>query len=128
MNIKARSFMLKTAPVLLRVLAFGILLSGSIIASPKQNKWCPAIRINNFGQMDGRFYRGGQPKKSEYKILADLGIKTVIDLRDDPTSCERPAAEASGMRYVNIPMSDTTPYVLADRKSRISRMRGRSNP
>ena len=34
--------------------------------------------------MDERFFRGGQPKEEEYKELAALGIKTVIDLRDDP--------------------------------------------
>jgi len=64
------------------------------------------IRIKNFGKMDDRFYRGGQPKKEDYKDLAALGIRTVIDLRDDPTSYEKEAVEAVGMRYVNIPMSD----------------------
>jgi protein tyrosine/serine phosphatase len=64
------------------------------------------VKIKNFGQMDQRFYRGAQPKESDYKDLAALGIKTVIDLRDDPTSYEKRDVEALGMRYVNIPMSD----------------------
>jgi protein tyrosine/serine phosphatase len=64
------------------------------------------IKIKNFGQMDARFYRGAQPKKEDYKDLAALGVKTVIDLRDDATDYERPAVEALSMRYVNIPMSD----------------------
>jgi protein tyrosine/serine phosphatase len=64
------------------------------------------IKIKNFGQMDARFYRGAQPKKEDYKDLAALGVKTVIDLRDDATDYERPAVEALGMHYVNIPMSD----------------------
>ena len=62
------------------------------------------VNIKNFGQMDERFFRGGQPKKDEYKELAALGIKTVIDLREDPEPYEKPAVEALGMRYVNIPM------------------------
>ncbi|HEX8070271.1 MAG TPA: tyrosine-protein phosphatase [Pyrinomonadaceae bacterium] len=66
----------------------------------------PQIKIKNFGQMDERFYRGAQPKEGDYRDLAALGIKTIIDLRDNPTDYERPAAEAAGMRYVNIPMSD----------------------
>lgn len=66
------------------------------------------IGIKNFGQMDDRFYRGAQPKESDYKSLAALGIKTIVDLRDDPTSYEQLAAEAAGMRYVNIPMSDSS--------------------
>jgi protein tyrosine/serine phosphatase len=66
----------------------------------------PQIKIKNFGQMDERFYRGAQPKEGDYRDLAALGIKTVIDLRDNPTDYEQPAVEAAGMRYVNIPMSD----------------------
>lgn len=62
------------------------------------------IKIKNFGQMDERFYRGGQPKERDYKALADLGIKTVIDLRDDPEQYEKPLVESLGMKYVNIPM------------------------
>lgn len=64
------------------------------------------VKIKNFGQMDARFYRGAQPKKEDYKDLAALGIKTVIDLRDDATGDERSAVESLGMHYVNIPMSD----------------------
>ncbi|HZH33146.1 MAG TPA: tyrosine-protein phosphatase [Pyrinomonadaceae bacterium] len=64
------------------------------------------IKIKNFGRMDARFYRGAQPKMADYGSLAALGIKTVIDLRDDAKDYEKPAVEALGMRYVNIPMSD----------------------
>ncbi|HEY7543499.1 MAG TPA: tyrosine-protein phosphatase [Blastocatellia bacterium] len=64
-------------------------------------------KIKNFGQMDVRFYRGAQPEESDYKDLAALGIKTIIDLRDDPERYARHAAEEAGMHYVNIPMSDT---------------------
>ncbi|HKP38795.1 MAG TPA: tyrosine-protein phosphatase [Pyrinomonadaceae bacterium] len=64
----------------------------------------PAVSIKNFGQMDARFYRGAQPKKNDYKDLAALGIKTVIDLRDDPERYERPMVESLGMKYVHIPM------------------------
>jgi len=66
----------------------------------------PNIKIKNFGQMDQRFYRGAQPKEQEYKDLAALGIKTVIDLREDSESYEKRDVEALGMRYVNIPMGD----------------------
>jgi protein tyrosine/serine phosphatase len=64
------------------------------------------IRIKNFGQMDERFYRGAQPKENDYGALAALGVKTVIDLQTEPKPYEKPAVEALGMRYVNIPMSD----------------------
>lgn len=64
------------------------------------------VKIKNFGQMDDRFFRGAQPKETDYQQLAALGIKTVIDLRDDPESDEKQSVEALGMTYVNIPMSD----------------------
>jgi len=64
------------------------------------------VRIKNFGQMDERFYRGAQPEEQDYKQLAALGIKTVIDLRDDSEAYEKAGVEAAGMRYVNIPMDD----------------------
>ena len=66
----------------------------------------PNITIKNFGKMDEYFYRGAQPKPDDYSALAALGVKTVIDLRDDPTDYEKTKAEAAQMQYVNIPMSD----------------------
>src|ERR1051326_8915314 len=86
--------------VLLAVFAF--VLASSINAFAQQTD----IKIKNFGQMDDRFYRGGQPKEEDYKQLAAIGIKTVIDLRQDPTDYEKRDAEAAGMRYVNLPMSN----------------------
>ena len=64
------------------------------------------VTIKNFGQMDDRFFRGGQPKEGDYAQLAALGIKTVIDLQIDTKDYEKRSVEALGMRYVNIPMSD----------------------
>lgn len=86
--------------VLLAVFAF--VLASSITAFAQQTE----IKIKNFGQMDDRFYRGAQPKEEDYKQLAAIGIRTVIDLREDPTDYEKRDAEAAGMRYVNLPMSD----------------------
>jgi protein tyrosine phosphatase (PTP) superfamily phosphohydrolase (DUF442 family) len=80
--------------------------------SPTKNDFSN-ITIKNFGQMDDRFYRGAQPNEQDYKALAALGVKTVIDLRDDPESYEKRSVEALGMSYVNIPMSDKE-YPRAD--------------
>jgi len=66
------------------------------------------VSIKNFGQMDDRFFRGGQPKEDEYQELAALGIRTVIDLQENTKSYEKQNVEALGMKYINIPMSDTT--------------------
>jgi protein tyrosine/serine phosphatase len=66
----------------------------------------PNIKISNFGQMDQNFYRGARPKSEDFKNLAALGIKTVIDLTDNSREREEPAVVAAGMRYVNIPIVD----------------------
>ena len=66
----------------------------------------PSVKIKNFGQMDERFYRGGQPKEQDYKDLAALGIRTVIDLTAEPKAYERSLVESLGMKYINIPMVD----------------------
>lgn len=66
----------------------------------------PNVKIKNFGQMDTNYYRGGQPKEDQYQSLKELGVTTIIDLRNDPEEYERPTAEALGMKYINIPMDD----------------------
>jgi protein tyrosine/serine phosphatase len=91
----------------------GILLSILILSVVSLAQTAPEvtfqkIKIKNFGQMDERFFRGAQPKEGDYKDLAALGIKTVIDLQDEPKDYEKSAVEALGMRYVNIPMVGKT--------------------
>jgi protein tyrosine/serine phosphatase len=65
----------------------------------------PNVKIKNFGQMDENYFRGAQPLADDYQSLKELGVTTVIDLRNDPTDYEKSAVEALGMKYVNIPMS-----------------------
>jgi protein tyrosine/serine phosphatase len=84
------------------VLALSIVAQAQEAASQSNS----AIKIKNFGQMDERFYRGAQPKEEDYKDLAALGIKTVIDLTDQPKSYEKSMVESLGMKYINIPMDD----------------------
>ena len=102
----ARQTTLRRAQALLLALVFGLSITVSTSAKSKLSEQFPNVRIKNFGQMDDRFYRGGQPEEGDYQSLAALGIKTIIDLRDDPEAYEKRIAETLGMRYVNIPMSD----------------------
>lgn len=64
------------------------------------------VGVENFGKVTDFYYRGAQPKSEEYAQLAAIGVKTVIDLRDDPTDFAKNSAERAGMKYVNLPMSD----------------------
>ncbi len=90
------------------VLTLGLLSVAQVSAKTEKtaNSATANVHIKNFGQMDDRFFRGAQPKEEDYKDLKALGVQTVIDLREDPTSYEKRDVEALGMRYVNIPMSD----------------------
>jgi len=82
-----------------------MLLALTLIAQAQTPAISATINIKNFGQMDERFYRGAQPKKLEdYQALAALGVKTVIDLTDDPKEYEQSMVESVGMKYVHIPM------------------------
>jgi len=85
------------------LLALIAILSLAAVASAQENSNAN-IKIKNFGQMDDRFYRGAQPKEKDYKDLAQLGIRTIIDLRDDPEPYEKSTVESLGMTYIHIPM------------------------
>ncbi len=90
----------RSATALLAVLFSTFILQAQSVEPDFSN-----IKIGNFGQMDGRYYRGAQPEPTDYASLKELGVQTVIDLRNDPTDYEKPAVESLGMKYVNIPMS-----------------------
>ncbi len=94
----------KSSPALVATLAVIFAFAG--LASAKKNSQFPNVKIKNFGQMDDRFYRGSRPDENDYKALADLGVKTIIDLTDNSRDYEQPAVEAAGLRYINIPMVD----------------------
>jgi len=77
-------------------------------AEPTTPKVFPNISIENFGQMDERFYRGAQPTADDYKTLKEFGINTVIDLRKDHEDYSKATVESLGMKYVHIPMTGWT--------------------
>lgn len=82
-------------------------LTPAVLAGSSHKHGFPSVSISNFGKVNDHFYRGAQPDGEEYSQLAALGIKTVVDLRDDPKSYARPMAERAGLHYINFPMSDT---------------------
>ena len=64
------------------------------------------VDVENFGQVTEFYYRGAQPKGDGYDQLAAIGVKTIIDLRDDPKDYARKLAEQAGMKYINFPLDD----------------------
>ena len=64
-----------------------------------------AIHIDNFGQVNDRYYRGARPQGDDFRALATLGVKTLIDLAEEGDQSEEANAKTAGMHFVRIPMS-----------------------
>jgi len=81
-------------------LTTGLTLASAWASSQNEN-------LPNFQKVDDHVYRGAQPTNSGFKELAQLGIKTVVDLRDigeHSQADEQKVVTDLGMRYVSIPM------------------------
>jgi len=63
------------------------------------------IHIGNFGRVNDTYFRGSQPKGSDYSDLAAAGVKTVIDLQVDGPSDEAGKVSAAGMKFFRIGMT-----------------------
>ncbi len=85
------------------VLILALVSSLSIAQQPESSH----KELPNFHRVDEQLYRGGQPKTGGLKKLAELGIKTIINLRgeSDETRAEGIEAKSMGMAYFSIPMS-----------------------
>jgi protein-tyrosine phosphatase len=76
----------------------------------------PAPGINNFYQVDQHVFRGAQPTPEGFRYLANLGVKTVLDLReaDERSKFEERLVTAAGLKYVNVPMTGLMPPTEAE--------------
>ena len=93
-----------------RVPVFAVVLAMSLAASLQARSLSPSspldsIRIDNFGKVSDALYRGAQPAGRDYADLAALGVKTVVNLRDDGDAREPALVKKAGMNFVLIPMS-----------------------
>lgn len=67
----------------------------------------PVAGIKNFGPelLNSKLYRGAQPTDIGFTTLSKMGVRTVVNLRDDAKPREQAAVEAHGMRYVSLGLS-----------------------
>jgi len=90
-------------------IVLALLFAGRVQAQPTNGATLAAIHIDNFGQVNTMYYRGGQPQRGDYAELAAAGIRTVVDLTSDDGTADEPTLVArNGMRYVHIPMTTHT--------------------
>ena len=61
--------------------------------------------LPNFHKVNEMVYRGAQPKSGGLALLRQLGIKTVVNLRDDDARARREGVDAhlAGLQYFNFP-------------------------
>ncbi len=93
---------MKQKVVWLLALAFLVVCQTVILAQEPKYAELP-----NFHQVNQKLYRGGQPKEGGLQKLASLGVKTIINLRDDDDheQAEETEAHAAGLQYFNVPMA-----------------------
>jgi protein tyrosine/serine phosphatase len=96
-----------SAAVLALTLSLGPTGAQFAFAGPQSSSAAvSSIRIDNFGRVNGTYYRGAQPQGRDYSDLAALGIKTVINLTsDDAVAEEQGMVEHAGMKYIQIAMT-----------------------
>jgi len=97
----------------------GLLSAGPVQALPlaaSTEASMAGIHIDNFGKVNDKYFRGAQPKGDDFRALASLGVKMVIDLADEGDPGEEASSRAAGMGFVRIPMNTRvapTPDVIA---------------
>jgi protein tyrosine/serine phosphatase len=88
------------AALVISVLAFALVA----MPAPAHHSSVTGVTIDNFGKINDSYYRGSQPSQEEFAQLKRLGIKTVIDLREDYKKNEEASVRDLGMTYVRIPL------------------------
>lgn len=89
--------------LLTTVIAGGSASGANTNQSDKKNPDLP-----RFFRINENLYRGAQPTPAGIRSLAELGIKTIVNLRgkNETTQAERDEAVAAGLSYFNIPLPD----------------------
>jgi tyrosine-protein phosphatase SIW14 len=82
------------------------LLVLAVSASMAQQQEPSYRELPNFHKVSDQLYRGAQPADGGIKKLAELGVKTIVNLRgaDERVGGDQKEAESAGLRYFNIPM------------------------
>ena len=91
-------------------LAFALFL---LVVIPPQNAAAEEavadVPIARFHQVDEHLYRGAQPSTLGLTRLHALGVRTILNIRDDGDAAvehERRLVESLGMQFVHIPIKD----------------------
>jgi len=87
------------------LVALGLISAVAAVSGTAQSLNTSPVSIENFGKVNERYYRGAQPTAVQYTELKRLGVKTIIDLRQDRISNASDWARDRGLQYINIPLT-----------------------
>jgi tyrosine-protein phosphatase SIW14 len=87
-----------------------VLMSATVVAfvvSPIRTQEVRHRELPNFHKVSQEVYRGAQPKSGGLELLKQLGIKTVVNLRDNDRRAkqEELGAHKAGLQYYNFPFA-----------------------
>jgi tyrosine-protein phosphatase SIW14 len=90
----------RASPALISVVVLALLCVPTFTQEDLRHNELP-----NFHKVNDAVYRGGQPKIGGLERLRQLGIKTVINLRDDDSRAKQEEVDAqkAGLQYFNFP-------------------------
>ncbi len=95
---------------MLQLLLISLLAGGAAPSPTATTKPLPAQRIegvaglSNLALVAPGIYRGGMPGKDGMSSLANLGVKTIVNLRHHHKRTEGAEAEKAGIKYVWLPI------------------------
>ena len=83
-----------------------VLAASVVLSQARAERTGTYEELPNFHQVNEKLYRGAQPKKDGIKRLAQLGVKTIVSLREEDglARSEEAEARAAGLRYFNVPL------------------------
>jgi protein tyrosine/serine phosphatase len=86
-----------------------VLLLTAASVAPLTQDAATGVPVDRLHKVDDRLYRGAQPDLEGFRHLRDLGIRTVVNLREEKDAVktgEQKIVESLGMRYVSLPVKD----------------------
>lgn len=91
------------------IVVITLFISLHSLSAPAPSNGSAEISIKNFGRVNENYYRGSQPFGGQLAELKRLGVKTIIDLREDRLRDAEGHARREGLAYFNIPLTTKRP-------------------
>jgi protein tyrosine/serine phosphatase len=106
----------------MRITALAIALCSLTLCASAEDELGKREGLPNFHRVNENLYRGGQPTGSGVSKLAEIGVKTIIDLRGagERSGKEEEKARSLGMKFISHPLSTTAAPVPEDIRELLS--------